>query len=65
MLCFVVVFLSNAFTAEATGFKVDISSAKEYIGMGKRAHEGQMPTRDDWNRLYGTEAYRVFIESEM
>lgn len=33
--------------------------------MGKRAHEGQMPTRDDWNRLYGTEAYRVFIESEM
>ncbi len=58
VLCFYVDVQANT----SSNFKVDISSAKQYLDMANRAMKGQMPTEADWDSLFVSPAYKALFK---
>lgn len=44
-------------------FIVDTSSAAKYVEMAKNRQTGVIPTSEDWDSLFSTKAYKVFLEN--
>ena len=44
-------------------FIVDSSSAAKYVEMAKNRQTGVIPTSEDWDSLFSTKAYKVFLEN--
>ena len=62
-------FLVNILHAQEV--KIDFSdkysfdSARQFIEMAKRAKKGELPTEENWNQLYQTEGYRLFLTNSL
>lgn len=69
ILCFILITLTishiQSFASEQKSiqFIVDISSAKKYVKMSQNRQNGIIPTSEDWDSLFSTKAYKVFLEN--
>lgn len=60
-LAFPAMMLAEVNQAAHSIFKVDVSSAKQYLDMAKKAREGSLPSDTEWDSLFNSKAYKALL----